>query len=192
MARYHEAGDLAPRDVVARAIETERRAGRGAFLDARDAVGEAFGRAFPAVFAACMARGLDPRGAPIPVAPAAHYHMGGVGVDTHGRTSLEGLYAVGECAAAGVHGANRLASNSLLEAAVFGRRTGEAAREAVDPGTAPLPARPLSDLPEAVRAQGEPRRPFQGRLPGQRRNRRPYPDDRSAGFQPARGERIAD
>jgi len=152
MARYHGAGDLAPRDVVARAIETERRAGRGAFLDARDAVGEAFGRAYPTVFAACMARGLDPRGAPIPVAPAAHYHMGGIGADTHGRTSLEGLYAVGECAAAGVHGANRLASNSLLEAAVFGRRAGQTAGAASDPGTTPLPARPLDDLPEPVLA----------------------------------------
>ena len=150
MGRHHKAGDLAPRDEVARAIETERRAGRGAFLDARAAVGEAFPGAFPAVFAACMARGLDPRRQPIPVAPAAHYHMGGIGADSRGRTSLAGLYAVGECAAAGVHGANRLASNSLLEAAVFGRRAGEAARAALDPGTAPLTARPPDDLPEAA------------------------------------------
>ncbi len=150
MARYHPAGDLAPRDVVARAIETERRAGCGAFLDARAAVGEDFERAFPAVFAACMARGLDPRRRPIPVTPAAHYHMGGIGADSHGRTSLAGLFAAGECAAAGVHGANRLASNSLLEAAVFGRRAGEAARAAPNLGTAPLVARAAPDLPQAV------------------------------------------
>ncbi|MEO8926356.1 MAG: FAD-binding protein, partial [Caulobacteraceae bacterium] len=150
MARYHGAGDLAPRDVVARAIEAERRAGRGAFLDARAAVGEAFPAAFPTVFTACMARGLDPRRRPIPVAPAAHYHMGGIGADSLGRTSLTGLLAVGECAATGVHGANRLASNSLLEAAVFGQRAGEAAREGADPATAPLPARPTGDLPAAA------------------------------------------
>jgi L-aspartate oxidase len=150
MARYHGAGDLAPRDVVARAIEAERRAGRGAFLDARAAIGQDFIRAFPTVFAACMAGGLDPRIQPIPVLPAAHYHMGGVGADSHGRTSLAGLYAVGECASTGVHGANRLASNSLLEAAVFGRRAGQAAREALDGGTTPLAARPADDLPGAT------------------------------------------
>jgi L-aspartate oxidase len=152
MARYDRAGDLAPRDVVARAIEAEQRAGRGAFLDARAAVGEDFITAFPAVFAACMAGGLDPRVQPIPVAPAAHYHMGGVGADSRGRTSLAGLWAVGECAATGAHGANRLASNSLLEAAVFGRRAGETAGEAVDPVTPPRPARPADDLPAAVLA----------------------------------------
>jgi len=122
MAHYHAAAELAPRDVVARAIAAERRAGRGAFLDAREAVGEAFPREFPAVFAAAMAAGLDPRREPIPVAPAVHYHMGGIETDTAGRTTLAGLYAAGECAATGAHGANRLASNSLLEAAVFGER----------------------------------------------------------------------
>ena len=74
-----------------------------------------------------MRAGLDPRVTPIPVAAAAHYHMGGIAADPDGRTTLEGLFAVGECAATGVHGANRLASNSLLEAAAFGRRTGRAA-----------------------------------------------------------------
>ncbi|MGI9169707.1 MAG: L-aspartate oxidase, partial [Caulobacteraceae bacterium] len=150
MARYHGDGDLAPRDIVARAIETERRAGRGAFLDVRSAMGEGFPGAFPTVFAACMARGLDPRRQPIPVIPAAHYHMGGIGADPLGRTSLTGLFVAGECAATGVHGANRLASNSLLEAAVFGRRAGLAAREAPEPGTAPLPAMPAPELPQAV------------------------------------------
>ena len=127
MAGYHPAAELAPRDVVARAIHAERDAGRGAFLDARDAVGVRFPDEFPAVFAACLGGGIDPRRQPIPVAPACHYHMGGIATDAEGRTSLPGLYAAGECASTGVHGANRLASNSLLEAAVFGARTGRAA-----------------------------------------------------------------
>jgi L-aspartate oxidase len=121
--------DLAPRDVVARAVHAARAEGRGAFLDARRAVGRAFPDAFPAVFAACMRAGLDPREAPIPVAAAAHYHMGGIAADPDGRTAVPGLFAVGECAATGVHGANRLASNSLLEAAAFGRRAGRRAAQ---------------------------------------------------------------
>jgi L-aspartate oxidase len=129
MWRYHPDAELAPRDVVARAIHAEREAGRGAFLDARSAVGAHFPKDFPAVFAACMAGGIDPRNQPIPVAPACHYHMGGIATDAEGRTSLAGLYAAGECASSGVHGANRLASNSLLEAAVFGARAGRAAAE---------------------------------------------------------------
>ncbi|WP_374515257.1 FAD-binding protein, partial [Brevundimonas sp.] len=134
--------DLAPRDVVARAVHAARSDGRGAFLDARAAVGAEFPEAFPAVFAACMRAGLDPREEPIPVAAAAHYHMGGIAADLDGRTTLPGLFAVGECAAAGVHGANRLASNSLLEAAAFGRRTGRAAAAATVGGGRILPARP--------------------------------------------------
>ena len=141
--------DLQPRDVVARAVHAARAAGRGAFLDARTAIGEEFPDAFPAVFAACMRAGLDPRETPIPVAAAAHYHMGGIAAGPDGRTTLAGLFAVGECAATGVHGANRLASNSLLEAAAFGRRTGRAAaaergdRDAVRPHT---PAPDLADV----------------------------------------------
>jgi len=127
MAGYHPAAELAPRDVVARAIHAERAAGRGAFLDARQAVGAHFPDEFPAVFAACLGGGVDPRRQPIPVAPACHYHMGGIATDAEGRSSLPGLFAAGECASTGVHGANRLASNSLLEAAVFGARAGRAA-----------------------------------------------------------------
>ena len=123
----HPDAELAPRDVVARAIHAERAAGRGAFLDAREAVGAHFPEAFPTVFAACREAGLDPRIEPIPVAPACHYHMGGVLTDADGATGIPGLFAAGECASSGVHGANRLASNSLLEAAVFGARAGRAA-----------------------------------------------------------------
>jgi L-aspartate oxidase len=150
MAGQHPLGDLAPRDIVARVIHRRIAKGGGAFLDARQAIGEHFPEEFPAVFAACMAGGVDPRRQPIPIAPAAHYHMGGIVTDAHGRTSLEGLFAAGECASTGVHGANRLASNSLLEAAVFGARAGETAREAVDPKTAVLPTLPAPDLPEAA------------------------------------------
>ncbi len=139
--------ELAPRDVVARAIHAEREAGRGAFLDATKAVGARFAHEFPAVFAACMSGGIDPRREPIPVAPACHYHMGGAATDADGRTSLAGLYAAGECASTGVHGANRLASNSLLEAAVFGARAGAAARDE-SARTTPLAAEPLPDLPD--------------------------------------------
>jgi L-aspartate oxidase len=102
---------------------------------------------FPAVFAACMSAGIDPRVQPIPVAPAAHYHMGGVATDLDGRTSLPGLWPAGECASTGVHGANRLASNSLLEAAVFGARAGRAA--GTTPG-GPLAGPQPPDLPDAA------------------------------------------
>lgn len=122
MPGYHADAELAPRDVVARAIHAELQAGRGAFLDARVAVGDAFPTRFPTVWETCTSAGIDPRRDPIPVAPAQHYHMGGVLADANGRTSVDGLWACGEVASSGVHGANRLASNSLLEAVVFGAR----------------------------------------------------------------------
>lgn len=150
MAAYHQQAELAPRDIVARAIHRQIAAGKGAFLDAREAIGAEFPSLFPTVFAACMSAGIDPRTQPIPVAPAAHYHMGGAVTDADGATSLRGLFAAGECACTGVHGANRLASNSLLEAAVFGRRSGAAAREAADEGGEPLPAQVPPDLPAAA------------------------------------------
>ncbi|TFW12399.1 L-aspartate oxidase [Brevundimonas intermedia] len=144
--------DLKPRDVVARAVHAARAEGRGAFLDARTAIGEAFPHEFPAVFAACMRRGLDPRVSPIPVMAACHYHMGGIAADADGRTTVPGLYAVGECAATGVHGANRLASNSLLEAAAFGRRAGVAAALETGGGR-PAPVEIAPDLPNAAMAE---------------------------------------
>ncbi len=131
MQSEHPLAELAPRDVVARAIFRLRQAGEPVFLDAREAVGERFPRRFPTVFARCREQGFDPRVEPLPVTPAAHYHMGGVAVDLHGRASLGalgtggGLWACGEVASTGVHGANRLASNSLLEALVFGAEVGE-------------------------------------------------------------------
>lgn len=129
MERYHRLRDLAPRDIVARAVAAEIRAGRGAFLDARSAIGARFPAAFPTVFAACQAAAIDPRTELMPVAPAAHYHMGGVLTDLDGRSSIDGLWAVGEVASTGVHGANRLASNSLLEALVFGARIAETLKD---------------------------------------------------------------
>ncbi|MCX2723750.1 L-aspartate oxidase [Roseibium salinum] len=125
MARVHPDLELAPRDVVARAIFREIAAGRGAFLDCREAVGARFKDDFPTVYAAASAAGIDPATDLIPVAPAEHYHMGGVLTDANGRTSLDGLWAAGEVASTGAHGANRLASNSLLEAVVFAARIAE-------------------------------------------------------------------
>ena len=122
MLNIHREAELAPRDIVARGVFTELQAGRGAFLDARKAIGASFAQRFPSVAEYCRSAGIDPAHEPIPVAPAAHYHMGGVATDEHGRTSLEGLWAAGEVAATGAHGANRLASNSLLEAVVYAAR----------------------------------------------------------------------
>jgi L-aspartate oxidase len=153
MAAYHPSAELAPRDMVARANHRERIEGRGAFLDARAAVGDAFPQAYPAVFAACMNAGIDPRRQPIPIAPAVHYHMGGIAADVYGRTSLLGLYAAGECASTGLHGANRLASNSLLEAAVCGDLAGRAASLEADPRTEPLTATAPPALPAEALAE---------------------------------------
>jgi L-aspartate oxidase len=125
MAKLHPQAELAPRDVVARGVFAEIAAGRGAYLDARAAIGASFADRFPTVYQSCIAAGIDPTRQPIPVAPAAHYHMGGVATDRRGRASLEGLWAAGEVAATGVHGANRLASNSLLEGLVFGARVAQ-------------------------------------------------------------------
>jgi len=136
MLRLDPAGELAPRDIVARGVFAEIAAGRGAFLDCRAAIGAAFPNAFPTVYSLCLEAGIDPVKEPIPVAPAAHYHMGGVATDLRGRTSLEGLWAVGEVASTGLHGANRLASNSLLEAIVLGARAADDITALIKPGAA--------------------------------------------------------
>jgi L-aspartate oxidase len=133
MLAEHPDAELAPRDVVARAIWRQSMGGHSVFLDATKAVGEEFPEHFPTVFHLCREHGLDPRTQPIPVAPAAHYHMGGIAVDENGRTSLPGLWACGEVTATGAHGANRLASNSLLEALVFGARVADDLRAAPPP-----------------------------------------------------------
>ena len=146
MPRHHPQGDLAPRDVVARAIHRERAAGHSTFLDCRDSVGRAFPERFPTVFGACMAAGIDPREAPIPVAPAAHYHMGGIVTDTFGRSTVPGLSACGECASTGAHGANRLASNSLLESAALAARIASRLRD--EP--LPAPRRGHAEFPERL------------------------------------------
>ena len=129
MTGRHPLGDLAPRDVVSAAMQERMASGTGPgdhlWLDAT-AFGEArLEQDFPTVTAACRARGVDPAVEPIPVAPGAHYACGGIRADLAGRTSLTGLFAVGEAASTGVHGANRLASNSLTEALLTGRRAGE-------------------------------------------------------------------
>lgn len=125
MLAIHPDAELAPRDIVARAIFAQQRRGRLVGLDARATIGDAFPNEFPTVFRFCRDAGIDPRTARIPVAPAAHYFMGGIAVDEWGRSSLDGLWACGEASASGVHGANRLASNSLLEAMVYGSRVAE-------------------------------------------------------------------
>jgi len=111
-------GELAPRDVVARGVWRQLRAGHRVFLDARQCLGPRFAERFPAIALLCREAGIDPALQPIPVRPAAHYHMGGVAVDAEGCSSVRGLWACGEVARTGLHGANRLASNSLVEAVV--------------------------------------------------------------------------
>lgn len=156
MPLVHPGAELAPRDVVARAIHHELVAGHKVFLDCRKAVGAEFASHFPTVYEICREAGIDPVTQPIPVAPAAHYHMGGIATDVRGRSSLDGLWAIGECACTGLHGANRLASNSLLEALVFGARAAEDIRATTHPrqsrGTPPAPARSAaSPVPRALR-----------------------------------------
>lgn len=133
MPDYHEMAELAPRDVVSRAIlDTMGKTGASkVFLDVRHLGGEAFAKRFPSIDRQCRAFDLDPSRDLIPVHPAAHYMIGGVQVDQHGLSSLPGLLACGEAASTGLHGANRLASNSLTEALVFGRRAGQAAGQAL-------------------------------------------------------------
>src|SRR6476469_2941705 len=137
MLKRHRLAELAPRDVVAREIFREKAGGKRVVLDAR-ALGREFEQRFPGIFAICRARGSNPANDPIPVTPAAHYMLGGIVTDLRGRASLERLYACGEVSRTGVHGANRLASNSLLEGLVFAERV---ARDMIDTKKLPTPPR---------------------------------------------------
>jgi L-aspartate oxidase len=147
MPRYTDAAELAPRDVVTRSIvaEMERTATRTVFLDMTAFDAAHLRRRFPKIYRTCLQYGLDLAREPIPVSPAAHYVMGGVRTDLEGRTTLAGLYAAGEVACTGVHGANRLASNSLLEGLVFGARAGRAALEDWKDARADANSRSLAD-----------------------------------------------
>jgi L-aspartate oxidase len=131
MGRYHPDGELAPRDVVSRAIVSEMvRTGSGhVYLDLTHLDAGFVTKRFPRIHGTCLSFGVDLTKTPVPVCPAAHYMMGGVRTDKEGFTGIPGLYAAGEVACTGVHGANRLASNSLLEGLVYGARAGQAARE---------------------------------------------------------------
>jgi L-aspartate oxidase len=146
--------ELAPRDVVARAIEAQIAAGQPVFLDTRAALGARIATRFPAVMALCQAGGIDPVSQPIPIRPAAHYHMGGVAVDARGRTSVEGLWACGEVSATGLHGANRLASNSLLEALAYARWIARDLAASTVPARAPVVA-PLSAVAPLQKADAD-------------------------------------
>ncbi len=146
--------ELAPRDVVARRVFAVRAAGGRPSLDAR-ALGTQLSEHFPTVYAACRAHGIDPLHEPIPVVAAAHYHMGGIAVDVNGRTSVPGLYACGEVAATGVHGANRLASNSLLESVVYPERIANDARAFVRVAPRIAEDAPAEQRPDVAGSPGE-------------------------------------
>ncbi|WOI52787.1 L-aspartate oxidase [Parvularcula sp. LCG005] len=154
MTAIHPDAELAPRDVVARGVAKAIAETGEAFLDARQAIGLSFKDRFPTVYAACMEAGINPAIHPIPIAPAAHYHMGGILTDLDGRSTKRGLWAVGEASSTGVHGANRLASNSLLEALVFGDRAAKALLKAnpesvemsVEDPAPPRPIKPADNI----------------------------------------------
>lgn len=137
--------ELAPRDVVSRAVAAHIAAGHRTFLDARAALGDRFAERFPLITARCGTAGIDPARDPIPIRPAVHYHMGGIAVDGSGHSTLDGLWACGETAATGLHGANRLASNSLLEAVVMADAVARNL-SGTDAGTLPV-ARPVAVPP---------------------------------------------
>jgi L-aspartate oxidase len=141
MPAYDRRGELAPRDIVTRGIYAAMRRSHAdhVLLDLTHLEHDYFARRFPTIYQRCLEEGIDPVTQPIPVAPAAHYLMGGIRSDLDGASSLPGLFVAGECACTGVHGANRLASNSLLECLVFGRRAGDSAIAGPLPPFVPLP-----------------------------------------------------
>jgi L-aspartate oxidase len=153
MPAYHPLAELAPRDVVARAIIVELRERGPVLLDLRHLDGAFLKTRFPRIYETCLAYGLDFTTQPIPIHPAAHYAMGGIRTDLEGRTSLPRLYAAGEVAATGVHGANRLASNSLLEGVVFGARAGAAMREWSGSACPAAPMPPEPSFPQTSPAR---------------------------------------
>ncbi|RWI57027.1 MAG: L-aspartate oxidase [Mesorhizobium sp.] len=144
--------ELAPRDIVARAVSKHRAQGHRVFLDVREKPGAAFTQHFATISAACRSIGIDPARDLIPIRPAQHYHMGGVAVDLAGRTSVSGLWACGEVASTGLHGANRLASNSLTEAVVCARWVAESVADSPnDRGKRTLATHQSASDPEPVR-----------------------------------------
>lgn len=149
MASLHPDAELAPRDIVARAVHAEIMAGRGAFLDCRETIGARMADAYPKIYEDCREAGIDPLSQPIPITPAAHYHMGGVLTDANGRTSIDGLWACGEVTSTGAHGANRLASNALLETTVFAARIAEDVRAIYPAPAAMPPPEVISDAEDA-------------------------------------------
>jgi len=155
MSRYHEMGELAPRDVVSRAIVSElKRTGTPhVFLDLTHREPEFIRNRFPRIYETCKLYGVDISTSPAPVHPAAHYAMGGVWTDLNGQTTQDRLFAAGEAACTGVHGANRLASNSLLEGLVFGGRAGRAMKECAAEPFLPGRERPKIVFPQASEAE---------------------------------------
>jgi L-aspartate oxidase len=153
MKDVHEGAELAPRDVVSRAILRQLGAGGGnVFLDARPIGGERFARRFPGITRLLKKFDIDPGRDLIPVRPAAHYMIGGVLADADGATNLEGLYACGEAASTGLHGANRLASNSLLEGLVCGEAAGRSCERSVREGPG-VPPKLVSDIRPSDRSE---------------------------------------
>lgn len=152
MQAMHPEAELATRDIVARAVYAQTQSGGRPALDTRAAIGARILDEFPAVAAACRAAGIDPAQQPIPIAAAAHYHMGGVATDANGKSSLAGLWACGEAASTGLHGANRLASNGLLEALVFARRAALDIDRQLGASRRAAPVVTLPDLPPASAA----------------------------------------
>jgi L-aspartate oxidase len=155
MKDYDERGELAPRDIVARSILKQMAATNhtNVYLDVRHLGGDRFAKRFPGIFELLKRFDIDPATQPIPIHPSAHYMVGGVKTDAHGRTNIHGLYAAGEIASTGLHGANRLASNSLLEGLVFGEIAGRTCAELINGENAHSPVKVISDIRPSDRSE---------------------------------------